>query len=427
MFNKLLLPFVLIVIFSLLAAWLVVSATSRQSTPGVYPDRIVFGSVLPLQGELAAPGLRMENGLRLAFENVEVHGRRIELLARNDYYDRQRSAQETQALIDQGIFAMIGNVGERNAEASLPLLEKADVPSVAFLDGSDVSFTPRPLHFQFRPSFQQEVQRMLQALFNQGVKPENICAYVQQDVSGLSVLRGIRAGLGRESSNSALLAAWDNVLRAGEQGAENWNNLGPVGSYQLSKTLEVSSGFHSLQQWESQGNRCLVVMTYGFELNLGNFIRHSLAQNKPWVFTSLSFSGAKRMNSQFKNYGIRPVLYMSQVVPLIQSDLPIVKELRSLDIPEMTNINLEGYIVGKMIIAALEQTPTLTRDDFIKTLRNINMDLGGVALNAPANQGERASDLILITRLQNDGTWHTATDADWQDLRSRLAASTSTR
>lgn len=426
MFNKLLLPFVVIVFLAVVMAVLVLGIRPSSSAPGVYPDRIVFGSVLPLQGELAPPGLRMENGLRLAFENVEVHGRRLELLARNDYYDAQRSAQETQALIDEGIFAMIGNVGERNAEVSLPLLEKAGVPSVAFFDGSDVSFVPRPLHFQFRPSFQQEAQRMLQALFNQGVKPENICAYVQQGTSGLSVLRGIRAGIGRASSNSALLAAWDNVLRAGEQGAENWNNLGPVGSYQLSKTLEVNGGFNSLQQWESQGNRCLVVMTYGFELNLGNFIRHSLAQNKPWVFTSFSFSGGKRMYRQFKNYGISPVLYMSQTVPLIQSDLPIVKELRSLDIPEMTNINLEGYIVGKMIVAALEQTPTLTRDDFIKTLRNLNMDLAGVALNAPANQGERASDLILITRLQKDGTWHTATDADWQDLRSRLAAITPT-
>jgi ABC-type branched-subunit amino acid transport system substrate-binding protein len=425
MINKLFLPFLLIVILSLFAAWLVAGVTSQDKSPGVYPDRIVFGSVLPLQGEFAAPGLRMENGLRQAFDGVTVQGRRIELLIRNDYYDAKRSAQETQALINEGIFAMIGNVGERNAEVSLPLLEKAGVPSIAFFDGSDVSFQPRPLHFQFHPSYRAEVKAMLQAMFAQGLKPEQVCAYVQQDVSGLSVLRGIRATLEEVGSDRSLLASWDRVLQQAESNNTNWNNQGPIGSYDLATPLQVAEGFRSLTQWEKQGNACVVVMLYGFELNLGNFVRYSLSEGRPWAFVTFSFLGGKRLNRQLKGYGVSPppVIYMTQAVPLLESNLPVVEELRQRDIPEMTNISLEGFIVGKMIIAALEETPQLTREAFVETLRNMRRNLGGVIVDAPANKGEFALSQVYLTRLLADDSWRFITSEDWQDLKIRLSQS----
>ncbi len=430
MINKLILPFLLIVLFSLLAAWLIVGFGTSQNAPGVYSDRIVFGSVLPLQGELAAPGLRMENGLRMAFDGVIVHGRRLDLKIRNDYYDAKRSAQETQALIDEGIFAMIGNVGERNAEVSLPLLEKAGVPSIAFFDGSDLSFVPRPLHFQFHPSYRAEVKAMLKAMFAQGLKPEQVCAYVQQDISGLSVLNGIRDTMEEAGGGRALLASWDRVLDQAAKGNKgNWNNQGPVGSYDLETALQVGEGFRSLTEWEKQGNTCVVVMLYGFELNLGNFVRYSLNEGKSWAFVTFSFLGGKRLNRQLKRYGISPPppLYMTQAVPLLDSNLPVVQELRQRDIPEMTNISLEGFIVGKMIIAALEEMPNPNREELVKILRNMRRDLGGVMVDAPANNGEFALGQVYLTRLLADDSWRFITTEDWQALKDRLSQSPVTR
>jgi ABC-type branched-subunit amino acid transport system substrate-binding protein len=415
---------VLIVFVVFLLALLFVifqSKTFREgNVSGVYDDRIVLGAVLPLQGEFGVPGLRMESGLRLSLDGAVVNGRTITLLTSNDYYDQKRSVEQTKKLLNQGVFAMIGNVGERNAQVTLPLLEAEGVPSVAFLDGSDVSYVPRPLHFQFRPSFRQEAKKMLKALFNQGVLPEQICAYVQQDISGLTVLKGIRESLKAEGGSDAVLRSWDTVINAAENQAQDWNNLGPVGSYQLNKVLSVKPGFASLEKWESANKRCLVVMTYGFELNLGNFIRYSLAKNKAWAFTAFSFSGSKRMFRQFQNHNIQPLFYMTRVVPTLDSDLPIVNEFRSLDIPEMTDVGLEGYIVGKMILAALEKTKDLTRENFIDNLRKLDINLGGVTLNSSRNEGQYASDLIIIIRLKDNILGAEATADDWQPLQKLI-------
>jgi branched-chain amino acid transport system substrate-binding protein len=68
-------------------------------------------------------------------------------------------------------------------------------------------------------------------------------------------------------------------------------------------------------------------------------------------------------------------------------------------------VSLEGYLAGRLAIAALEKEQNEpARDDFLKTIFSNSFDLGGVKLSfSPwSNQGSSA---VFLTILQPDGTF----------------------
>ncbi|MDE2351195.1 MAG: ABC transporter substrate-binding protein [Alphaproteobacteria bacterium] len=83
--------------------------------PGVTPATVTVGSVLDLSGPLAAEGAAIRDGLTLAFAEANakggVLGRRIRLLVKDSAYDPRQARAGAEALLKQGIFAMIGADG----------------------------------------------------------------------------------------------------------------------------------------------------------------------------------------------------------------------------------------------------------------------------------------------------------------------------
>ena len=90
---------------------------------------------------------------------------------------------------------------------------------------------------------------------------------------------------------------------------------------------------------------------------------------------------------------------MTQVVPPLDSSLPIVEDARKAMDGEISNISLEGYIVGKMFLAIMRTVKgELTRENFLKAARGRAFDLGGLPLDfSNDNQG---SDLIQFQVLE---------------------------
>src|ERR1700680_4364866 len=72
---------------------------ARADEVGVSSDRILFGQVAALDGRSSALGQGMRQGILAAFAEINakggVHGRKLELISREDGYDHDLSVAQT--------------------------------------------------------------------------------------------------------------------------------------------------------------------------------------------------------------------------------------------------------------------------------------------------------------------------------------------
>src|ERR1700748_3605450 len=91
---------------------LLLAAPARAAEVGVTAERIVFGQAAAMSGPSSALGLKVRQGILAAFAEVNarggVHGRKLDLITRDDGYDPDRSVAQTTRLIDEDkVFALI--------------------------------------------------------------------------------------------------------------------------------------------------------------------------------------------------------------------------------------------------------------------------------------------------------------------------------
>src|SRR5260370_11704792 len=114
---------------------------------GVSSDTILFGQVAALEGRSSALGQGMRQGILAAFAEINakggVHGRKLELISRDDGYDPDRSIAQTIKLIDEDqVFALIGAVGTPTTTATVPIATAMIVQFIGPFTGA--AFLPAP-------------------------------------------------------------------------------------------------------------------------------------------------------------------------------------------------------------------------------------------------------------------------------------------
>src|SRR6266481_8178994 len=114
--------------------------------PGVSTDKIVFGQAAVLEGPASALGIGMRDGLAAAFAEANakggVKGRKLELVSRDDGYEPNKSIEATKALIDAGVFALVGPVGTPTSMAAHPVAKEAGVPFIGPFTGVEALRNP---------------------------------------------------------------------------------------------------------------------------------------------------------------------------------------------------------------------------------------------------------------------------------------------
>jgi ABC-type branched-subunit amino acid transport system substrate-binding protein len=126
------------------------------------------------------------------------------------------------------------------------------------------------------------------------------------------------------------------------------------------------------------------------------------------VFVNISFVGSDALAKELGRDGAGVVV--TQVVPF-PSDTSIsvvahyqaaLKALKADATPGF--VSLEGYMVGRLMIMALEKVPAdaITRANLLDAISHNKFDLGGVTLSyGPDNN--RGSDHVFLTVIQSDG------------------------
>lgn len=394
-----------------------------RSVPGITDSEITFGSILPLEGRAEGLGLGMKAGLEGSLNGQTVGARKVRLLYLNDLYEPVLTPLKVRKLNRKGIFSMIGNVGTPTAAVSLPMLKKKGIPAVGFFTGAGLLRTGDGPVLNYRASYVQETAAVIDSALDAGLRPEQVCSYVQNDAYGKAGLIGVQTALKRAAAPQVVLDGLEALLTkstpqeiVAKIGAgAPVNDNGPVGVY-IRNSREVIPGYLSLKYWEKKtGYECKLVITVGAYDNIARFVKAGRDRGETWVVSAVSFTGADKFGAELKRLGVTENIVMSQVVPLLDSKLPIVKKARSVLGSDFGFVSLEGYIVGKMTLKLLQDTPEpLTRENFVNYARQASFSLDGLDIDFSDN-GYQASDLVVVSQLTDSG-YREARYKEWKQM-----------
>lgn len=185
---------------SALLAYLKVLGSEADQAQGVWPERIVVGSVLPLTGAARADGEHIRAALLSRFDTINraggVFGRRVELVVEDGGTNAQTYTQAAQRLIQQhGVFAVVGSLAPEMPAAVIKLMQGSGTPFIATLGVPQADSSERKLTYLL-PSVQRQLQQLLGELGQR-------CEAKQ----GLLLLHAPAAGLEQTLKRAAEVAA----------------------------------------------------------------------------------------------------------------------------------------------------------------------------------------------------------------------------
>lgn len=368
-----------------LAATCLYGSASLADSTGISNDRILVGQSAAFDGPASALGLGMRQGLQAAFTEINnkggVHGRRIELLTMDDGYEPERAIENTRQLIENDkVFALIGAVGTPTSKATQPLAKAADVPFIGPFTGAGFLRDPDNSHVvNVRGTYDQETEAWIQHLTDD-LGSKRIAILYQDDSFGRAGLSGVQKAM--DSRGISLVAE---------------------GTYERN-SVAVKTALLKIRKAKPDA----VVMVGSYK-PIAEFVKLARKVKMDASFVTISFVGSKALAAELGAAGAGVVV--TQVVPFHEdTSVPLVNEyhqaMTSMDADaESGFVSLEGYLVGRVFIEALERLgPTVSREELISVFQkgSVDLDIGGVTLSyGPGdNQG---MDRVYLSVLQKDG------------------------
>ena len=367
-----------------LAFALAAGAGVAKAEVGVTDSTILFGQAAALDGPAAALGTGMRAGILAAFAeanaNGGVNGHQLELKSYDDGYEPEQSISHTQTLINQDqVFGLIGAVGTPTSSATQPIATEAGVPFVGPFTGAGFLRAPELTNVvNVRASYGQETEAWIKHL-TEDLGYDRIAILYQDDSFG-------RVGL-------------DGVTKAMDK---RGLKLVAEGTYKRNTTA-VKEALLAIRKADPQA----VVMVGAYK-PIAEFIKLARKVKMTSTFVNISFVGSDALAKELGPVGEGVVI--TQVVPFPwDNSLPLVQQyqaaLKAHDAnAQLGFVSLEGYIVGRIAIAALQKVQgDVTRDAFLKAM-NGSFDLGGMTLTYGAGDNQGLDD-VFLTVIQADGTF----------------------
>ena len=366
-------------------AALLATAVAASAEDGVSADKTVFGQATALEGPASALGQGMKIGLEAAFAEINkaggVKGRKLELKSIDDGYEPTKSIEAVKKLLEDKVFAIAGAVGTPTAAAAQPIATAAGAPFIGAFTGAEFLREPyKPLVMNIRASYFQETEAMVEHL-TRDLGASRIAIMYQDDAFGQAGLAGVKKALDKRQ-----------MQLAGE------------GTFERN-TVAVKAALLAVRKVEPQA----VIMISPYK-PAAEFIKLAKQIKFDPTFVNISFVGSDALAKELGPAGAGVVV--TQVVPFPKDTaIPVVGRYQAslkANAPDAQPgfVSLEGYLVGRAIIAALEKVGgDPTRQALIDAVQKTGtFDLGGFKL-AYGPSSNRGSDHVFLTVIQPDGSF----------------------
>lgn len=329
-------------------------------------DDIKVGMTTALTGPSAELGKDMRIGVNSYFELVNKQSgddeKNLVLIVRDDGYEPERAAFNMRKLIEEdGVVAVIGNVGTPTAIVTVPIAEEKKTLLFGAFSGGDVLRTTPASRYviNYRASYSEEITEIINALLLSGIKAKEIAFFTQQD------------GYGDAAYNAAALA-----LR--QHGFDDINQL--VHGRYTRNTLNVEDAVALVLDAEITPKAVIMASSYAPSAKFITLLQNEVADI---LFLNLSFVGSTALtNALGKN--IKNVI-VTQAVPSLDSKLSIIDDyvnaLKQLDDMAIPNeVSFEGFIAAKIFHQGLLKVSGEINSesiiDGLESLRGIDIGLG---------------------------------------------------
>jgi ABC-type branched-subunit amino acid transport system substrate-binding protein len=358
------------------------SATLAAAPPLVAQEprgRIVLGQSAALSGPAAQLGLQFQAGARLYFARANarggINGRTFELKSLDDGYEPDRCANNTRALIDEGVAALFGYIGTPTALAALPLATNARVPFIAPLSGAQALREPfNRFAFHVRASYFDETARVVNQLL--GVALRNIGVFYQNDSYGQAGLLGVTRALEAQRSKPVVTATVERNA---------------VDVAQAVKTIVAA--------------RPEAVVQISAYKSCAAFVREARKAGYGGQFYNLSFVGTAAL-AQELGPDARGVV-ISQVMPYPFTPItPIAGEFLQAAMGTNVDINyssMEGFVAAKVVAEGLRRSNGAGGEALVTGLEAMReFNLGGFHVDFSPTK-HTGSNFVELTILGADG------------------------
>ena len=312
-----------------------------------------------------------------------MHGRKIKLISVNDGYEPDRAIAATKKLIeDDKVFALIGPVGTPTSAAAQPIATAAKVPFIGAFTGAGFLRNPKLENvINVRASYDAETEAWVKHL-TEDLKISKIAIFYQDDAFGRAGLSGFKKAMDKRSMADR---------RRGDLRAQH------------------RRGEDRRARASSRPSPEAVVIVGAYK-PVAEFIKLSRKIGFNPVFVNISFVGANALAKELGPDGKGVIV--SQVVPFPgDASLKVVADyqaaIKAADPKaEPEFVSLEGYLVGRLAIAALEKAgKDVTRDGLLKAIKDTGkFDIGGLPMTFSAEKNE-GLDKVWMTIIQADGSF----------------------
>ena len=360
------------------------AALPAQTVQAQERRRLVLGQSCALTGPAAQLGTQMRTGAKLCFDAVNaaggVNGLQIELKTLDDGYEPDRCKANTQALIDEDVFALFGYVGTPTTLAALPLVNQAKIPLFAPLTGAEALRDPMS-HWVFhvRASYYEETALIVRQLTQLGLK--KISVFHQNDSYGKAGLEGVQ-----------------RALRP--------MGLEPMGTSTVERnSVDVAKAVKDLVPSLPEA----IVMISAYK-SCAAFIRAARKAGYGGVFYNVSFVGTQALSDELGKDALGVVV--SQVMPYpfgtvsgvaAEYQAALAKANAAGANLKLDYNGMEGFLTAKVFTEGLRRMGRPSREGLVAALEGLqNFNPGGFPLHfTPAKHV--GSNFVELTMLTGDG------------------------
>jgi len=278
------------------------------------------------------------------------------------------------------VFALVGAVGTPTSVATQPIATEAGIPFIGAFTGAEFLRNPfKPNVVNVRASYFQETETMVERLTkDRGVT--RIAVLYQDDAFGRAGLAGVQRALDRRGMKLVSEGTFERNTTAIKRAL-----------------LEIRAA-----------NPEAVIMVGPYE-PCAAFIKLARQLKVDALFVNISFVGSNALAKALGPDGSGVVV--TQVVPFPgDASLPLVARyqaaLKSLDPGAKPGfVSLEGYLVGRLVIAALEKIAgEPSREGLLAAIGNSTFDFQGTKLSY-GPKDNRGTDQVHLTVIQRDGSF----------------------
>ena len=365
-----------------------------------YAADIKVGMSAALTGPASALGIAVKDGIETYFDEVNtaggVNGNKLVFVPLDDGYEPDKAAPNMKKLIGQdGVVAVLGNVGTPTAVVTVPIANEDKTLLFGAYTGAGVLRKSPPDRYiiNYRASYAEETAAMVKNLLANGIKPEEIAFFTQNDGYGDAGYNGAVAALKAQGFNDTDKLAHGRYTR---------------------NTTNVEQALGTLLDAPVEPKAIIMVGAYA---PCAEFIRQAKKDFDNVLFLNVSFVGSIPLLKALGNDAEGVIV--TQVVPHYESDLPGVVAYRNALAKYKPNaqpdfVSLEGYLLAKIFVAGVAKAPEVSREGVIDGLEKLNsLDIGiKVPITYSASQ-HQASHEVWPTIIRN-GHYEAL---DWATLR----------